>query len=255
MLHEMFGTSVHPVTPNIICIRRPSYLTCSYLVRARAGIVLVDAGMNSQGADVRVGLRRSHESIDSIRAILLTHWHNDHAAGAEAIRRSSGAPVYYHQSDEPFLSGHTARRGVRGWFSEIIPEWGILVLAKGLLGEATPLPVAATEFVYDGQIILDDFLAITTPGHTQGHVSYYYKPERALFAGDSLAVVNGRIRFMARPVTEDVDLARASMQKSLEREIDVLCPGHRSPLTVNVAAECKRMREYLTSGGHWPIFG
>jgi glyoxylase-like metal-dependent hydrolase (beta-lactamase superfamily II) len=251
----MFGTRVRSVTQNIICIRRPSYLTCSYLVRARAGIVLVDAGMNSQGADVRIGLRRSGQSIDSVRAILLTHWHNDHAAGAEAIRRSSGAPVYYHQGDEPFLSGRMARRGVRGWISDIIPEWGIFVLAKGLLGEATPLPVAATQFVHDDQIILDDFLAITTPGHTQGHVSYYYKPERALFAGDSLAVVNGRIRFMARPVTSDFELARASMKKCLELEIDVLCPGHRNPLTENVAAECKRMREYLTSGGHWPILG
>jgi glyoxylase-like metal-dependent hydrolase (beta-lactamase superfamily II) len=211
--------------------------------------------MNSQGADVRIGLRRSGQSIDSVRAILLTHWHNDHAAGAEAIRRSSGALVYYHQRDEPFLSGRTARRGIRGWISEIIPEWGILVLAKGLLGEATPLPVGATEYVRDGQIILDDFLVIETPGHTPGHVSYYYNPERALFAGDSLAVVSRRIHFMARPVTQDIDLARASMQKCLELEINVLCPGHRNPLTENVAVECERMRKYLRSGGPWPILG
>jgi glyoxylase-like metal-dependent hydrolase (beta-lactamase superfamily II) len=251
----MFGTQLQQVTQNILCIHRPSYLTCSYLVRARAGIVLIDAGMSSRGADVRVALDRSGASIDSVRAILLTHWHNDYAAGAEAIRSAAGAAVYYHEGDAAFLTGRTARRGVRGWISEIIPECGVLVLAKGLLGEATPRPVAATRLVRDGEVILDDFVVIETPGHTAGHVSYYYKPERALFAGDSLAVVNSRIRFMARPVTADLDRARASMEKCLGLEVNVLCPGHRQPLTENVAVECRRMRDYLMSGGTWPIFG
>lgn len=221
----MIGTQLRQVTQDILCIRRPSYLTYSYLVRAEAGLVLVDAGMDSDGDDVRVALRRSREPIDSVRAILLTHWHNDHAAGAEAIRGASGAAVYYHEGDEPFFTGRTARRGVRGWASEVIPEWGALVLAKGLLGEATPRPVAATRLVRDGEVILDDFLVVETPGHTAGHVSYYYRPAKALFAGDALAVVGGRIRFMARPVTEDIEGARASMTKCLGLEIDVLCPG------------------------------
>src|SRR5262249_12463071 len=150
---------------------------------------------------------------------------------------SSGAAVYYHEGDEPFFAGRTARRGLRGWVSEIIPEWGVLVLAKGLLGEATPRPVVATRLVRDADLILNDFLVIETPGHTPGHISYYCQPERALFAGDSLAVVNGRIRFMARPVTEDMDQARASMERVLGLNIDVLCPGHRNPLTPKSVAE------------------
>jgi glyoxylase-like metal-dependent hydrolase (beta-lactamase superfamily II) len=251
----MFGTQLNWVTQNILCIRRPSYYTCSYLVRAKAGNVLIDAGMNSKGADVRKALAFSGESIGSIQAILLTHWHNDHAAGAEAIRRDSAAAVYYHSGDEPFFTGRTSRRGIRGWISEIIPECGILVLAKGLLGEATPRQVIATRLVRDGEVILDDFLVIETPGHTSGHVSYYYKPEKALFAGDSLAVVNRRVRFMARPVTQDVDRARASMEKCLALDVEVLCPGHRNPMTDNVAAECTRMREYLKSGAAWPLLG
>jgi glyoxylase-like metal-dependent hydrolase (beta-lactamase superfamily II) len=211
--------------------------------------------MDSRGADINIALDRSRDSIKSVRAILLTHWHNDHAAGAEAVRRSSGAAVYYHENDQSFFSGRTARRGFRGWVSEIIPEWGALVLVKGLLGEATPRPVVATGLVRDGDVILDDFLVIETPGHTAGHVSYYYRRERTLFAGDSLAVVDGRIRFMARPVTEDINRARASMEKCLELGIDILCPGHRNPLMKNVANECSRMKEYLKSGGPWPLLG
>jgi glyoxylase-like metal-dependent hydrolase (beta-lactamase superfamily II) len=96
---------------------------------------------------------------------------------------------------------------------------------------------------------------IDTPGHTAGHVSYYYRPCKTLFAGDALAVVRGRLRFMARPVTEDLQQARESMARCLELPIDFICPGHREPLTRNVHAERRRMRDYLRGGGKWPLLG
>src|ERR1041385_877542 len=189
------GTEVRRVSESIVCIRRASYLTCSYIVRTGNGLVLVDAGMDSDGADVHEGLRAMDAPATDIRAILLTHWHNDHAAGAHALHALTRAPVYYHRGDEPFYTGGAGTKGARRWLSDQIPEWGVLVLAKGLLGEATPRAVTAQHFVEDGDVILDDFEVITTPGHTDGHVSFFYEPAKALFAGDALAIVDGRIRF------------------------------------------------------------
>jgi hypothetical protein len=40
------------VTPTIHCVRRPSYFTCSYVVSLERGVLLVDAGMKSDGSDV-----------------------------------------------------------------------------------------------------------------------------------------------------------------------------------------------------------
>ena len=96
---------------------------------------------------------------------------------------------------------------------------------------------------------------VETPGHTPGHLSFYYRPEKVLFAGDALATVNNQIRFMARPVTPDLKLARESMARCLSFDVDVLCPGHRSPLTENVPRLCDEMLDYLDSGGHWPLLG
>jgi len=145
-------------------------------------------------------------------------------------------------------------KGVRGWISDQIPEWGLLVLAKGLIGEATPRPVAAQHFVGDGDFVLDAFDVIETPGHTAGHVAYFYRPERALFAGDALAVIDGRVRFMARPVTLDVDAARHSMNKILSLGPRIVCPGHREPL-VDAESACATMLSHLQSGGKWPLLG
>ena len=85
-------------------------------------------------------------------------------------------------------------------------------------------------------MLLDDILVVETPGHTPGHVSYFYQPEQALFAGDPLAVIDGRIRLMARPVTMDCETARASLANCLRLQpkigywcISVLLP---KPLSV-----------------------
>ena len=249
------GTEVRRVTASIVCLRRASYLTCSYIVRTVDGLVLVDAGMDSGGADIHAGLKEMNASLHDLRAILLTHWHNDHAAGAHALHELTGAPVYYHRGDEQFFTGRAGAKGLRRWLSDQIPEWGVLVLAKGLLGEATPRSVLAQHLVHDGDVVLNDFDVITTPGHTEGHVCYFYRPARALFAGDALAVIDGRIRFMARPVTPDVESARASLEKCLAVNPQLICPGHREPLTVGVEAACEGMRSYLNGGGPWPFFG
>lgn len=251
----MIDLQVLPVSDAVWCVRRPSYLTCSYIVRSLSGTVLIDAGMDSGGRDMAEALERVGLDADSVRAVLLTHWHNDHAAGAHVLKERSGAAVYYHPADAPYYTRQTAHPGLRGRLSDLIPEWGPFVLFKGLLGEATPRAVAADAWAQEGAALPDGFEVIETPGHTPGHVSYYYHPERALFAGDALAVIDGCVRFMARPVTPDPERARASMARCLSRDIALLCPGHREPLTENVAARCAAMREHLENGGRWPLFG
>ena len=251
----MLNRQAFRVTETIWCLRQPSYLTCSYGIATKSGVVLIDAGMDSTGADVQALLAAMGQPENSIRAILLTHWHNDHAAGAHATHHRTGCEVYYHEGEQPWLSRETARGGLRGWLAKRIPEWGLGVLLIGLLGEAVPEAVAATGYLKDGQSVADDFEVIETPGHTPGHVSFYYRPERALFAGDALAVIDGQVRFMARPVTMDLTAARRSMERCLSLDIGVLCAGHRDPLTKGVKAACERMRGHLAAGGRWPLLG
>lgn len=249
------SAEIRRVSETITCIRRVSYLTCSYMIRTPRGLVLVDAGMDSDGADVQAGLDAIGAAATDVIAILLTHWHNDHTAGAQWIHERSNAPVFYHRDDEPFYTGTGGATGIRKWLSDQIPELGVMVLAKGLLGESTPRPVAADQYVNDGDVILDLFDVIATPGHTGGHVSYFYRPERALFAGDALAVIGGKVRFMARPVTLDQAAARESMKRCLARQPEIVCPGHREPLTANVPAAVAEMQTYLESNGRWPLLG
>jgi glyoxylase-like metal-dependent hydrolase (beta-lactamase superfamily II) len=211
--------------------------------------------MDSSGGDVRRGLEALGADVASVRGILLTHWHNDHAAGAEAIRAGSGAAVLHHRGDGAQLTGEARAGGVRSWLSDLIPEAGVLVLLKGLLGEAVPRPIASTRTVEDRDVLFEDFEVISTPGHTPGHVSYFYRPERILFAGDALAVIGRELRFMARPVTPDLSSARASFDKCLALRPAIICPGHREPLLENVEEASAAMLARLRRGARWPLFG
>jgi glyoxylase-like metal-dependent hydrolase (beta-lactamase superfamily II) len=241
-----------PVTDRITCLRRASYFTCSYVIRAERGIVLVDAGMKSDGSDVFEGLAEMGARVEDVRAILLTHWHNDHAAGAAEVRARSGAQVVASAAEVPFLTRATASSGVLGWLSDAIPEAGPLVLAKGLLGSAPMRAVEVDRIVGNGDEV-EGFRVIETPGHTDGHLSFYFEAERALFAGDALAFIDDRLRFMARAVTPDLVASRASMTRCLELEPSLVCPGHRGHGRPD-AAELARFGA-LVASDEWPMLG
>ncbi|HEX8916738.1 MAG TPA: MBL fold metallo-hydrolase [Humisphaera sp.] len=244
------------VVPGVWCVMRRSYFTCSYLVAtADGGLAAVDAGMKSTGSEMFAAIDELGRTPADVRAVLLTHWHNDHAAGAAELAVASGADVFYSATEADHLTRRAASGGLRGRLSAAVPETGPLVLLKGLLGNAPQQAVEATRFVRDGDDVLGEFDVIDTPGHTAGHVSYHHRPTGTLFAGDALAVIAGRLRFMARPVTEDLVAARASMRRCLDRDIRAVCPGHREPMGRDAEAECRRMRHLLDAGARWPLLG
>ena len=211
--------------------------------------------MDSDADDFLRGLKTVGILPDDLRAILLTHWHNDHSSGAALLQRKFGARVYYAAAEKPYLTRETATRGIRGWLADHVPEAGVLVLLRGLLEEAAPQAVTANHFVTDGEIVEGAFRVIATPGHTSGHVAYLHEPTRILFCGDALAVVGKRLRLMARPVTPDLAAAKTSALRCLREKANIICPGHRAPLSENAGQECRRLEGYLEAGGRWPLFG
>ena len=208
--------------------------------------------MDSDAEDFLQGLAAVGMRPDRLRAILLTHWHNDHSAGAAFFQRKFGMQVYYAADEMPCLTRETATKGIRGWLGKRVAEAGVLVLLRGILEEAAPEAVKADHLVTEGEIVEGAFRVLATPGHTGRHAAYVHEPTRTLFGGDALAVVENGLRLMAKPVTPDLPAARISASRCVREDVEFICPGHRAPLIENVRQECRRLQEYFEAGGRWP---
>lgn len=104
-----------------------------------------------------------------VKAIVITHAHIDHVAGAHKLRASTGAPVYMNHRDTDLLNALDVQAG---WLGVDTPS-------------RTEVDVAAEE---GGVLHLGpaEFHVLHTPGHTQGSLSLWIPHENKLIAGDTL---------------------------------------------------------------------
>ncbi len=102
-------------------------------------------------------------------AVVLTHGHVDHVAGAAEARRHFGVPVWAHRDD-----------------AELVAALAVQAMMFGLPPAEGP-PVA--RFLEHGEELKLGELAVRvlhTPGHTPGGICLFFPEEKALLTGDTL---------------------------------------------------------------------
>ena len=191
--------------------------------------------MDVDGVDTRDGLRKVGTDVSEVKAILITHWHNDHSTGAAALVEDSGAKVMCHADSADRLARRKMATGLRRLIGGSLPMRGLLSPVRGLLELAPPRAVEATDFLAEGDRVHKDFRVLETPGHIADHLSFFYEPEGVLFTGDAIAVAHDRVSFMSRFLTEDQKSARESMLRCIDLAPEAFCPGHRAPADRSVS--------------------
>ena len=211
-----------------------------YLVEQGGRLTVLDAGLPRDWRDFLSALSRLGHTPADVDAVLITHHHRDHAGNADRLR-SSGARVFSHAADAPYLRGEeqrSDRRVVRylwrPWYAFYMASY----LARGIL--RTP-PIARLDELEDGEVldVPGTPRVIHAPGHTAGSCALFLEEQSLLFTGDALVTLDvargprGRQgpQVVRGPHTEDADLAVESLDVLEATNAATVLPGHGEPWT------------------------
>lgn len=150
----------------------------------------------------------------SVKAIVVTHAHIDHIAGAGELRDLTGAPVYLNSNDQGLLD--------------------LLDTQATWLGMESPGRVDVDSDLRDGDKLtvgVTELNVLHTPGHTQGSISLWIPAENKLIAGDTL--FRDSIGRTDLPGGNGKQILRSIREKLFPLPDDaVVIPGHGPSTTV-----------------------
>ena len=218
--------------------RLASVYTNWYLLESGGRLTVLDAGLPRDWGEFSSALSRLGHTVADIDAVLITHHHPDHAGNAEQLR-SSGARVFAHPADAPYLRGEKqlSRGGLarflwRPWYAFYMLSY----VAKGITRTPT---VAHLDTLADGEVldVPGSPTVIHAPGHTAGSCALFLEDRSLLFSGDALVTLDvvrgprGRRgpQIAHGPFAADADLAVESLGVLADTNADTVLPGHGEP--------------------------
>lgn len=237
---------IHPVTDGT------AGRVHAYLLEIDGGITLIDALSGDTGGHVLGALKLIGRGPQDIDRIILTHAHRSHIRGAAALRHMSGARVYAHPFEAATIRGEVPCATVtlvpRRPFRVLHLQYGLTIgthlerlnAPDPLLAHFTAPACPVDVEIGDGDAI-GSLLAVHTPGHTDGSMSFYWPQQRALFTGDVL-VTWPRIEAGWKGLTTDTARNRRSLSElATVGDIEWVGTGHGPPLVEDAAVKVRRV--------------
>ena len=167
----------------------------SFVLPATDGIVLIDTGLAGNVEDIARGLENVGAGWSDVSDVVLTHSHPDHVGGLEdVLSRTTGVAVWAGD-------GEAAAMGVGGEIQR----------------------------ASDGQLIRG-LRVVSTPGHTQGHISLLLENEGVMFVGDAVGAMDGTMVRPPAPFTADPAEAERSLWKIATMSPDRMVFSHGGEL-------------------------
>ena len=213
----------------------------AFLLDGGDGLTLIDTLYDTDAHRVLAAIAALGRTERDLREIVLTHAHRSHLGGLAELKRRSGATVSAHADEAQIVAGTRGAARV-----SLIPQrplrvyWRVYHLQLGAalgLGKHPPCPV--DRIIADGDRV-GPLTVIATPGHTPGHLAFWWPERGVLFAGDAIATYP--ILAPGWPVfTTDPAAQATSLRRMAALEPAIVAVGHGEALTADTRGQFQRL--------------
>ena len=153
---------------------------CCHLLYDGDDTVLLDTGLAGEMFFIQRLFHRLGLKPQSLKAIILTHGHLDHAGNLAKLKEWSGARVFGHPLEQAHVDGTYPYQGINRWCGRLETA------GRKALGYR---PAKIDEYLSDGQRLpfWGGLEVVHLPGHTLGHCGFFSARHNLLFSGDMMA--------------------------------------------------------------------
>lgn len=225
---------VHAITSDVAYKRLFMVNVCFFGSSGRPEWVLIDAGIPGTAPLIADSAEKLFGKNTPPVAIVMTHGHFDHVGALQTLAEKWNVPIYAHEVELPYLSGEASYPP-----PDPTVGGGMLAATAGLYPRG---PVDVSKWLRalpeDGAVPgMPGWKWIHTPGHTEGHVSFWRESDRTIIAGDAFittkqesayAVATQRPELHGPPMyfTPDWESAATSVRKLAALQPELVITGH-----------------------------
>ena len=201
----------------------------SFLLDTSGELTLVDTLFEDDGRDVLAAIRTLGRTPSDLKWIALTHAHRSHLGGLAALKRATGATVLAHASEADIVSGDRPAQSVG--LKPTAPLRTYPFQVGIFLNRPRHAPCPVDEAVEDGAQV-GPLQVLHLPGHSPGHLGFYWPERGFLIAGDAIATwprfEGGWPAFTINPTRH-----AESLRRMAELEAPLVGVGHGDAITVD----------------------
>jgi glyoxylase-like metal-dependent hydrolase (beta-lactamase superfamily II) len=217
----------------------------AFLLDDGKDLTLIDTLFDTDAGRILDRISALGKSVGDLKNIVLTHAHRSHLGGLAVLKDLSGATVYSHAWEADIIAGERVAQPISPIpMRPLRTYWRVYYLQFGAaLGRGKHPPCSVDATLGDGDRI-GPVEVLHAPGHTPGHLAFWWPERKVLIAGDAIATypvfAPGWPVFTLNPTQH-----RASLERMAGLDPEVLAVGHGDPLTAGAAVRLRSLVESL----------